>query len=375
MEKIRILQIVPDMRSGGVENFIMNVYRNIDRNEIQFDFIEHYSKESFFDKDIENLGGKIYRIPFRDDNKLSKYVRDLSRFYKEHKEYQVVHCHWNGMGFIHFLVAKFNGVKIRIGHSHNSTAGVGKKGAIKKLFIIPYKYVCNIRFACSNESGKFLYGKKDFKFIPNGIDIDRFQYNSFKREEIRSKYGIGEHSLVIGNVGRLNVQKNQKFLIDVFEKVRRVNENSFLLIMGSGELFDELNDYIKGEDLSDYVIFAGVHPNVEDFYSAMDVFCLPSLFEGLPLTAVESQASGLMTVLSDNISRQVEVTKNVIYLSNKNSDTWVDYIISNTDTFEKVDRLSANKDMLNSLYDTKVVANGIEEFYKTCYKKLVEDFI
>ncbi len=369
MGKMRILQIVPDMRSGGVENFIMNVYRNIDRSKIQFDFIEHYSGESFFDKDIEELGGKIYRLPFRDDNNLIKFIKQLDQFYKDHKEYKVVHCHWNGMGFVHLLVAKKNGISVRIGHSHNSTAGVGKKGAIKKLFIFPYKYVCNIRFACSNEAGKFLYGKKNFEFIPNGIDIERFQHCSAKGLEIRKEYQISEKALVIGNVGRLNVQKNQKFLIDVFKKVHQINKDVVLLIIGTGELHDDLINYVEAKQLKDSVVFAGAHSNVEDYYSAMDVFCLPSLFEGLPLTAVESQASGLMTLLADNISKQVEVTDNVVYLDNKDSDVWASYIVSHIDSFKKLDRFQANRKAIESIYNIKIVAERIADFYEK-YKGL-----
>ncbi len=364
MNKIRILQIVPDMRSGGVENFIMNVYRNIDRESMQFDFIEHYSSESFFDKEIEALGGKIYRLPLRDNNNLIKFISELNKFYKVHKEYKVVHCHWNGMGFIHLLIAKKNGIKVRIGHSHNSTAGVGRKGAIKKIFILPYKYVCNIRFACSNEAGKFLYGKKDFEFIPNGIDIDRFRFDPKKRKQIRNQYNISENAYVIGNVGRLNIQKNQQFLIDIFAKVREVNKDAVLLIIGTGELHDELVDYVKTKKMEDCVLFPGVHSNVQDYYSAMDVFCLPSLFEGLPLTAVEAQASGLMTVLSDNISKQVEVTENVAYLSNKDVLAWSDYLNRNKNVFARIDRIHANELAARSIYNIKAVSKKIIDFYE-----------
>ena len=369
MKTIRILQIVPDMRSGGVENFIMNLYRNINRDEIQFDFIEHYSTESFFDKEIEELGGKIYRLPLRDDNNLFKFIKELNKFYKEHKEYKVVHCHWNGMGFVHLLIAKLNGINVRIGHSHNSTAGVGKKGLIKKIFITPYKYVCNVRFACSNEAGKFLYHTKSFKFIPNGIDIERFRFNSTKRNEIRKEYGIDESAFVLGNVGRLNVQKNQKFLIDVFEKIH-LDPNAFLLINGDGELRSELISCVEKKGLIDYVIFAGVHTNVEDYYCAMDVFCLPSLFEGLPLTAVESQASGLPTLLSDNISKQVEITNNIVYLNNSSIDEWADYIVSNIPIFREINRELCNMQCIDSIYGIKVVTKEMEESYKKYFEKL-----
>ena len=172
--KIRVLHVVPNMNVGGLETFIMNVYRNIDRDKIQFDFLEHYIEPSVYDEEIEKLGGKIYRFSLRNDNNIFKYIIDLNKFFKEHKEYKIVHCHMSSINAILFVVAKFHGIKIRIAHSHNTTTEKTVKGFIKKICASFVKYTSTVNFACSSEAGDYLFGIKGYTVIPNAINLNDF---------------------------------------------------------------------------------------------------------------------------------------------------------------------------------------------------------
>ncbi len=368
---IRVMQVIPDMRSGGAENFIMNLYRKMNKDEIQFDFSVHYKERRFFDDEIESYGGKIYRFSLRNDNSVIKYMRDLNRFYKNHPEYKLVHCHWNSMGFIHLLVAKHNKIKVRIGHSHNSSAGIGRKGKIKKWLVKPYKYVTTLNLACSDASGKFLWGKRPFEFIPNAIDVNRFRFSEEARNRVRREWNLPDDAVLLGHVGRFNVQKNHKQLIAIFNEVVQNNKNCYLMLIGEGELSEQIENLVSEYNLKDKVIFAGVHSNMQDYYSAMDAFLLPSLYEGLPLTAVEAQASGLPTLLSDTITTEVKINDNVYYLNNNSAKDWCEKIDALKHNRQK--RLDYNNTVLKSVYNIDELAKKISDLYKKLYNEQVND--
>lgn len=365
---LRILQIVPNMQAGGLESFIMNIYRNIDREKIQFDFLVHYDETKHFDNEIEELGGKIYRFNLRNDNNIFKYIVQLNKFYKKHKEYSVIHCHMSSIGFINFLIAKKNGINVRIAHSHNSATDRTVKGLIKRLMILPYKYVSTINYACSNEAGKFLYGKRNFEFIPNSIDVEKYKFSNEKRSSIRKKYNINSNSIVIGSVGRFNIQKNHKFIVKVFNNYHKKNPNSYLILIGDGELRKDIEKMVDEYKISENVIFTGVVSNVYDYYSAMDYFLLPSLFEGLPLVGIEAQASGANVLATDNITRQVEVTDNIYYLPIDNEKNWVDMIF-NVNIKNESERLMANTKVLNTNFNINYLAKYFEKKYEEVFSK------
>ena len=213
----RVLHVVPNMNIGGLETFIMNIYRNIDKNKIQFDFLEHYKEESAYDKEIIKLGGRIYHFSLRNDNNIFKYIINLNKFFKKHQEYQIIHCHMESIGALFFLIAKMHGVKVRIGHAHTNSTNKDLKGFIKKIISKPFKYTTTINLACSDEAGKYLFKNKKYTVIPNAINLEKFQYDSNLRENLRKSLGI-KNEFVIGHVGRLDDAKNQLFLIEVFNK-------------------------------------------------------------------------------------------------------------------------------------------------------------
>ena len=314
MEPIRILHIVSNMQQGGIENFIMNVYRNIDRNKIQFDFLVHYKERFYFDDEIEKLGGKIYRFSFMEDKNIFKYIHKLNHFFKEHKEYRVIHAHMGSLGGIYLNIAKKNGIPVRIAHSHGASHLNTLKGYMKFFMNKGFKYAANIHWACSTEAGIYMFGnKRKFELIPNAINMERFKYDTAIRKEIREELEIND-KLVVGNVGRFNLQKNHSFLLEIFKEMHKINPNTSLLLIGNGELEKNIKEKINELHLNNDVKLLGVRKDVNNLYQAMDLFLMPSLFEGLPLTGVEAQASKLKCFFSDVITKEVAITNNVSFI-------------------------------------------------------------
>lgn len=328
MKPIRILHIVSNMQQGGIENFIMNVYRNIDRDKVQFDFLVHYKKKFYFDDEIEKLGGKIYRFSFMEDKKLIKYISELKTFFEQHKEYRVIHAHMGSLGGIYLNIAKKSGVPIRIAHSHGASHLNTLKGYIKFFMNKGFKYAANIYWACSTEAGIYMFGnKKKFELIPNAIDIEKFNYNISIRNEVREELSLKDN-LVVGNIGRFNLQKNHLFLLDIFDEIHRINPNTVLLLIGNGELEKNIKEKINELKLNSAVKLLGIRNDVNRIYQAMDLFLMPSLFEGLPLTGVEAQVSKLKCFFSDAITKEVAITNNVKFIPlSLSAKEWAEIIL------------------------------------------------
>lgn len=359
MEKIRILHIVPNMQQGGLENIIMNIYRNIDRNKVQFDFLVHYKKKCFFDDEINKLGGNIYRFTFREDNNIIKYIMQLKKFFKEHDEYNIVHSHMPSLAYIHLGIAKKYKIKCRIVHCHEASYLKTFKGYLKKICFRFAKYNANKYWACSTEAGKYLFNDRAFEIIPNSIDIDRFRFNKDERDRTRKKLNI-ENKLVIGHIGRFNLEKNHKFLVEIFVKIQKINTNSILLLIGTGELEKKIRSMVVQLGISDKVKFLGVCKDVEKLYNAMDIFVMPSYFEGLPVTGVEAQASGLKCIFSDTITNEVAVTDLSKFISlDENIDYWVSDIL-NANVHE---RGIYGNILAETMYNIKKLAVELEEKY------------
>lgn len=306
---LHVLHAVPDMNAGGLENFIMNIYRNIDRERVQFDFLMHHSYDSFFDDEIRSLGGEIYRYPVVENKNLLGYSRYVERLLAGHPEIGVVHSHMCSTGFFTLGAARRAGCVMRVAHSHNTSHDRTVKGCAKWALSRLAPLNANVLLACSTEAGKYLFGRRPFELQRNAIDTGRFAFSESKREEVRTQYGIGGN-LVVGHIGRFTEAKNHPFIIRVFDEVRKRRPDARLLLVGDGEerVKSAVHGLVRELGLSDCVIFAGVHSNTEDYYSAFDVFLFPSLFEGLPLTGVEAQCSGLPCLFSDAITRELDIS-------------------------------------------------------------------
>lgn len=322
---IRVLQVIGSMNMGGAENFIMNLYRNIDKEKIQFDFISH--KHGIFDDEIRKLGGKIYYLDYVTKVGPIKYKKELNMFFKKHNEYKILHTHIDQTsGIVLDVARKYNFEKLIV-HSHstnnsnNVLVDMYKKTLQKKII----KYA-NIRLACSDAAGKWLYRGLDFRVINNGIDIEKFYYKEEFRNEIRNELNISKESFVIGHVGRFCQVKNHDMLIDIFYEYNKYNNNSYLLLVGDGPLKEEIEKKCEKLKIKDKVKFLGIRKDVNKIYSAMDVFVFPSFHEGFPVTVVEAACSGVPMLLSDKITNEVKFYDKIKFLGISDSSEWVNEI-------------------------------------------------
>lgn len=358
---IRILQIIGSMGAGGAETMIMNWYRGIDRTKVQFDFLVHHQAESCYEEEIRKLGGNIYHLSFADDHNLFKYKKDLKQFFDEHK-YKIVHGHHSSYGMFYLKAAKDAGVSVRISHSHIASYSRTMQGYIFFILSRRYHKYANVHFACSNAAGKYMYGEKPYTVINNGIDTTRFHYDKIAGETIRKELGLNSEATVLVHVGRFHHQKNHKFLADIFKVYHSLNSNSYLLLVGEGPLQEVVKKQVNDYGIADNVKFLNNRMDVPAILSASDVFVFPSFYEGLPLTLVEAQASGLPIVCSDAITDETRLT-NTYYALSLNDDVskWCDAIEKCGKTIN--DRNKAAMVVKAAGYDSNDVAKQIQDYY------------
>ena len=235
-EPIRVLQIMPAMDAGGMETFVMNVYRTLDREQVQFDFLYHYDKPCFFDDEIRALGGRIYKLTVRQDNNLPRYLRELRRLFAAHPEWRIIHGHYSGFGMFYNPVARRAGIPVRCGHSHNTAYEPNLVGRLDRLMSSFFSAGLTDRFACSEKAGQMLYGSKPFTVVPNGIDTARFAARDPQRRALlRGELGVTDQEILFGHVGRFSAQKNHPGLLKIFAAVRARLPKARLVLLGGGE--------------------------------------------------------------------------------------------------------------------------------------------
>lgn len=361
---IRILQVVTDMRPGGLETMLMNYYRYIDKSIIQFDFLVHRTKRGTFDDEIESMGGKIYRLPKL--NPFSKhYKRALGNFFDEHPEYQIIHVHQDCLSSVILKVAKKHGIEVRIAHSHSSSQNKDLKYPIKLFYkrLIPI-YATDL-FACSDEAGKWMFNGAPFTVLNNAIDAKKYIYDEDKRNQMRTKLGIEPSEVVLGHVGRFSPPKNHDYLIDIFYEFQKTH-HAKLLLVGDGKLRERIVEKVKKLGIEDKVIFTGIRSDVEDLMQAMDVFVFPSLYEGLGIVDIEAQANGLPCLISDKVPIECKKTKFVYQLElGKGAVNWANAIESLT----KVNRENTYDDICLAGFDINQNVKLLESFYLNVLNK------
>lgn len=317
MGTIRVLQVIGGLNRGGAETMVMNLYRAIDKNRVQFDFVIHNEKENAYCEEIKSMGGQIFVFPkFRFSDVLG-YQRYWDDFLNEHPEYKIVHSHVRSYATFIFAVAHKHGLKTII-HSHSTSNGSGMKGFLKTMLQYPLRYQSDYFFSCSSEAGKWLFGEKvtkqpNYMFIKNAIDTEKYRFNSVTRNACRDKMNLNG-KIVYGHVGRLSEPKNHKFLLEIFKDLRRDNDRAVLLIVGEGSYRTAIEEQIKQLELTDSVILTGARDDIPELLQAMDVFLFPSLWEGLPVTVIEAQSTGLPCLVSDKVTTEVAVSEAVMYL-------------------------------------------------------------
>lgn len=357
---IRILIVDGKLICGGVEAFLMNIYRHIDRTKVQFDFLVHYKEKFFYDDEVKKLGGKIYRLSFRNDKNYIKYKKDLNKFFKSHiGEYKVVWGHMDGLASIYLRAAKKYGY-ITICHSHITSSEKSLKGVVKRILRKDICKYADYKFACSTEAGKYLYGNEKFKLIPNAIDVNKFVFNEEIRNEIRQKNNW-ENKFVLGHVGRFNDQKNHKYLIEIFKELYIIDNQAILCLCGDGENRKDIEQLVKNLHLDKSVIFLGNISNMNEYYQAFDAFVLPSLYEGLPVSGIEAQVSGLKCYFADTITKEASIiSENTYYLSLEATPAkWAKKIIKNK-IYNRNDKSNKIKE---SGYDIFEESKLLEKFF------------
>lgn len=363
VKPIRVLQVVTIMNRGGLETMLMNYYRKLDRDKIQFDFMTNRVERGHYDDEIESLGGKIYRLsPIKPGN-YNRYFKELDEFFKEHKEYEVVHSHINeNSGFV-LKAAKQAGVKCRIAHSHLSDLKLDYKYPFRVYARRNLKGNVSDYFACSKRAGEWLFGKEINEsgkviILNNAVDVDRFKMNENIRQKIRNDLQL-ENKKVIGHVGRFNPQKNHEFLIDVFNEVHKKDKDTVLLLIGDGYLKSKIEDKVKKLELSEAVKFLGVREDIPQLMQAMDLFLFPSQFEGLAVVMVEAQASGLKVITSTGVTNESNITGDVEFIDLKKEPCyWAERILNSN--FKKKDNV---KKIINQGYDSSHNVKWLSKFY------------
>ena len=326
----RILHIVSAMNRGGAETFIMNVYRTIDKEKIQFDFITQTNKKSDYDDEIHSLGGKIYNLPKRNMDIIG-YFNGLIKILRENPQYKVVHIHTDGAtSIIDTICCIICGIKVRIVHSHNTKT---KRNKLNKVLSPFLNLTTTNKLACSKDAGEWLFGKSNIysrkiEVIANGIEVDKFLYNENTRLKKRNELNISK-KFVVGHIGRFNIQKNHEFLIEVFYEIQKEKPDSVLLLIGKGELESKIKSKVEEKGITNKVKFLGMREDVSELLQAMDVFVFPSIYEGLPLTLIEAQASGIPIFKADSITDEVNITNLVSNLSlNIGAKKWAKNILN-----------------------------------------------
>ncbi|GGD73362.1 glycosyltransferase family 1 protein [Paenibacillus nasutitermitis] len=363
MRPVRILQVVTVMNRGGLETMIMNYYRQMDRAKIQFDFMVHRAGQGHYDDEILALGGKIHRMPQIRPGAYRSYFKQLDIFFAEHPEYGLVHAHINENSSFVLRAARKAGVPCRIAHSHLSDLGFDKKLPFRLYARYAMKDHPNSYFACSRKAGEWLFGRRIHGQSPlivmhNAVPVQEFSFQPAVRHQIRDELNA-EGRLVIGHIGRFNMQKNHEFLIDVFQAVHHRNPDALLVLAGEGQLKSAMQRKAEKLGLSQHIRFLGVRTDISRLLQGMDLFLFPSRFEGLPVVLIEAQAAGLKCVVSDAITREADVTGRLQYASLQESpEAWARYILEST--YEHEDTAEA---LRKQGYDTGVMAKWLGEYY------------
>lgn len=365
---IRVLQVIGAMDRGGAETMVMNLYRAIDRDRVQFDFLVHEQRECDYDEEILDLGGRIFRLPrFTGANYLA-YRKACRRHFDEHPEHRIVHGHIGSCAAIYLSEAKrAGGVAIAHSHAQNFLPGLGDMAF--RAVSYPTRFVADWFFGCSYEAGRDRFGEgvvegDRFAILENGIDLRQYVCDESAHLQEKANIGLGGHP-VFGHVGRLAPEKNHRFLFEVFSKVRDSLPDAMLVMVGRGPMMEELTGLADAMGLGDSAIFLGVRDDVPNLLKAMDVFLFPSTKEGLPLAAIEAQAVGLPCVISTGVPEHVLVSDRAVRISlDDGADSWAEKAVEFYRCAIKEPRTDCVDQVRASGFDIGDTAVRLQAFYE-----------
>lgn len=351
----RLLCILSSMNAGGAETFLMKVYRNIDKTKYQFDFCVNSKAKGFYDKEIEDLGGFIYRIPCKSEN-LKLFKKELKNIIVKNEYEYVLRITANAAGLMDLKIAKKLGVKKCIARSSNSNCEKGIKNVIShKLGKVLYLKYVDVAIAPSKLAADYTFGNFDsnrVSIVHNALNFYDYKYSKFDRVSIRKEFNLQDNAIVFGNIGRFMIQKNHEFLINVFEKIHEQNKDTYLMLVGIGELESKIQNLVVSKGLEKYVLFIGIRSDIPKILSSMDLLIMPSLYEGMPNTVIEAQANGLPCVISDTITKEANITGLVKYVSLSESyRKWADIALESVSN----NRLNTHEYFLKNNYDINSV--------------------
>lgn len=353
-----ILVILPNLRiCNGVASYIMNYFRNIDHSKIKMDFVVLRDIPSPYYEIIKKNGGTVFVMP--SPKNMTFYCKKIKEIYTAGK-YDIIHCNVVNSSVPYLYYAKKLEIKTRILHSHATKSAEVKWKEIRNNLITPMALKnANVFFSCSKMAGDYLFKDRPYTVINNALDLDCFKIDLKKREQIRSEMNL-EDKFVIGTVGRVAYQKNPFFALDVFKQVLTKNPDTVYLWIGSGPLDDKAKVYAKEIGIDSNMKFLGNREDVRDLYQAMDVFFLPSLYEGLPVVGIEAQACGLPIVLADTITKEMKITDNVQYISlDAPKEQWVKALMK----FKEFDRIDTHQQVIDSGYEITAASKRLEKLY------------
>ena len=361
----KILHIVPQFQPGdGISSVVMNYAKAIDHARFTFDIITHRVDHPSYVNAIQNMGGTVHVLEGFSFGSLSRLRHWVNDFYTRHQEeYDAVHCHMSNAAFLYLREAARVNVPVRILHSHQTKYADTFSHAIRNMPLIAWgrKYA-NVNVACSRQAGRFLFGNQPFIPLPNAIDTQRFTFNQHDRDEYRENMRLTKDDLLYGNVGRLALQKNQGFLLQAFRDVRQHNPNAHLIIIGEGPLRTELHQMAQDIGIKDAVIWVDNTSRIDAYYSAMDAFLLPSLHEGLPVSLIEAQCSGLPCLIAQNIDDQSIILPTIHQLPIDDKSLWSRQMFPMKSS-PAHNRLQASHLVSQAGFDMRVQARLLEDIY------------
>jgi glycosyltransferase involved in cell wall biosynthesis len=358
-QPIRVLCVFAGLDRGGAESMCMNLYRKIDREKVQFDFVKHTATIGAFEEEIKALGGRIYEAPQYKIYNHIKYCTWWKKHLINHPEHKIIHGHYFTISKVYFKVAKEIG-RITIGHSHSTKSNkVNLRRMLQICIMKNIERYTDYAFACSQKAGEWLFPNMKFEILNNAIDTKKFVFDEAKREKIRNELGINDECFVVGTVGRLTYPKNPLGIIDIFHEIKMRNENSLLLWVGDGELRTEIEEKIKKDALEKDIMMLGVCNNVNNLMQAMDIFILPSNYEGLPVVLIEAQAAGLPCIGSACITDEVDITGDCRFVDRDDINAWAENALE----LRNFKRKNNYKSILDAGYDIHSTAQWIQAFY------------
>lgn len=358
-DTIRVLHVFSGLRRNGAESRTMDIYRNIDRQKMQFDFMVHTTEKCDFDEEVLSMGAKIFRVPaYRIINHF-EYERAWDSFFSNHPEYSIIHIHTSNVAAPILKMACKHEVPTRIVHSRNGH----QTGIIKKQYLRLTRSTINSlathKFAVSREAGEYVFGKAKFDVWPNAINARVFQFDNNMRDKLRKEMNL-QDSHVYAHVGRFIEQKNHAFLIEVFSEILKNDNKAELILVGIGDEMDKIKQLVESKHMNHRVHFLGKRDDIPDLLNTFDVFLFPSLFEGLPGVVLEAQANGIPCLISDTITREAAITDLVVYKSLQDSvKEWANSAISLLNTV----RSTTLDVFIQSGYDIVGLAQKYQDFY------------